>query len=207
MFFDVSLVRRWAGRDLAVDIRSDRRLTALVGPSGAGKTTILNMIAGLIRPDRGRIVVGGETLFDSERHIDLRPDARGIGYVFQDNRLFPHMSVARNLRYGARRAGPAAAMIDEASLLNVLGIGHLMGRSPVTLSGGEARRVAIGRALLSGPRLLLLDEPLTSLDAARAEELLKAIERIRDAFAIPILYVSHNAAEIERLTGGIAIRL
>lgn len=204
MFFDVAVCKRWAARDLTVEIRSGHRLTALVGPSGAGKTTVLNMIAGLIRPDAGRISVDGVTLFDSDRGIDLPPHRRSIGYVFQDNRLFPHLSVARNLRYGARRAAKGTPVIDEAAMLDVLGIGQLLGRSPATLSGGEARRVAIGRALLSGPRLLLLDEPLTSLDAARAEDMLAMIERIRDSLSIPILYVSHNTAEIERLTDQVA---
>lgn len=203
MFFDIAIRKRWAGRDLSLDLRSDRSLTALVGASGAGKTTVLNMIAGLIRPDAGRIAVGGATLFDQDRGVDLPPDSRGVGYVFQDNRLFSHMSVARNLRYGAHRAGKEAA-IDESALLDVLGIGHLLDRAPSTLSGGEARRVAIGRALLSGPRLLLLDEPLTSLDTSRAEEMLRMIERIRDVFSIPILYVSHNPAEIARLTDRVA---
>lgn len=204
MFFDISIRKRWAGRELTLSLHSDRRLTALVGASGAGKTTVLNMIAGLIRPDAGRIVVGGATLFDPDRGIDLPPDRRGVGYVFQDNRLFPHMTVARNLRYGARRAGAGNAGIDEATLLDVLGIGHLLDRAPPTLSGGEARRVAIGRALLSRPRLLLLDEPLTSLDAARADDMLTAIERIRDYLSVPILYVSHNPAEIARLTDRVA---
>lgn len=204
MFFDISIRRRWAGRALSIDIRSERRLTALVGASGAGKTTVLNMIAGLIRPDSGRIAVGDMTLFESGQRINLPPEARGVGYIFQDNRLFPHMTVARNLRYGLGRARGGATVADETALLDILGIGHLLDRAPSTLSGGEARRVAIGRALLSGPRLLLLDEPLTSLDAARAEEMLKVIERIRDTLSIPMLYVSHNVAEIERLTDHVA---
>lgn len=178
-------------------------ITALFGRSGAGKTSVLDMIAGLARPDAGRIVVDGRVLFDAERGIDLKPEARGCGYVFQDYRLFPHMSVEGNLRYGWRLAEPDARWIRFEQVVEFLGLARLMARRPRQLSGGEAQRVAIGRALLSGARFLLMDEPLSSLDAARREEILRVIERIRDELALPILYVSHDRREVERLAGQI----
>ncbi len=174
-------------------------LTALFGHSGAGKTTVLNMIAGLLRPDRGRIAVAGEVLFDSAAGINLPPEARACGYVFQDIRLFPHRRVRDNLLYGWRLAQPARRWITPTEVIDFLGIGDLLDRAPRTLSGGEAQRVAIGRALLSGPRVLLMDEPLSSLDAARRGEIMTLIERIRDELQLPILYVSHDRAEVERL--------
>ena len=169
---------------------------AVTGPSGAGKTTLLNCIAGLRRPLSGRIRVGGETLYDGAAGIDLPPERRRAGYVFQDLRLFPHKTVAANLAYGER---PETALMSRAEALAFLGIAHLAQRYPATLSGGEAKRVAIGRALLAAPKFLLLDEPLTSLDAARGEEILRLLERIRDELALPILLVSHAAAEVARL--------
>ena len=175
-------------------------VTALFGRSGAGKTTIIQAVAGVVRPDRGRIVVDGEAYFDSARGIDVPIERRRAGYVFQDARLFPHMSVARNLRYGQRRARGAYAEIGFEAVVDLLGIGHLLDRRPHTLSGGERQRVAIGRALLSQPRLLLMDEPLAALDAARKAEILPYLERLRDEMKLPILYVSHSIEEVLRLS-------
>jgi len=201
MSFEISLRHTVGGRTIALDLASDARLTALVGPSGAGKTTILNCIAGLAHPDEGRIVVEGVTLFDAALSVDLPPERRGAGYVFQDLRLFPHLRVAQNLAFGERLAPTDRRWIAHEEIVDLLGIGHLLRRWPATLSGGEARRVAIGRALLSAPRFLLLDEPTASLDAERVEALLALIERIRDQLAIPILLVSHDRGEVERLAG------
>jgi len=199
MSFEVSLRHRIGERAIALDFASDSPLTALVGASGAGKSTILNCIAGLARPDAGRIVVNGRVLFDAAQRIDLPPERRRAGYVFQDARLFPHLRVRANLAYGERFAPPGERWTTRDEVAGFLGIEHLLERWPATLSGGETRRVAIGRALLSGPRFLLLDEPLTSLDPARAEEITQSIERIRDELAIPALLVSHDWAEVERL--------
>ena len=201
MSFEVSVRRRLADVTVALDFASDALVTALVGPSGVGKTSLLNMIAGILRPDAGRIAVGGRTLFDAGTGIDLLPEARACGYVFQDDRLFPHLDVRANLLYGRRMARPDAGWAEYDEVVDLLGIGHLASRRPSTLSGGEARRVAIGRALLAGPEFLLLDEPLTSLDAARRDELLRTLERVRDQFARPILYVSHQEEEVRRIAG------
>ena len=201
MSFEILLRHRIGDRDIALDLQTSAPLTALVGQSGAGKSTVLNCIAGLIRPDRGRITIGGETLFDSARGVNLPPERRRAGYVFQDMRLFPHRKVAANLAYGERLAQPGERWITMAEVVELMGIGTLLDRWPATLSGGEAKRVAIGRALLAAPRFLLLDEPLASLDAERAEGIAGAIERIRDELAIPILLVSHDRAEVARLAG------
>lgn len=174
-------------------------ITALFGPSGSGKSTAIRLIAGLERPARGRIVVGGETLLDTARGIAVPPHRRGIGLVFQDALLFPHLSVRANLTYGRWFTPRARRRVGFQPVVEVLGIGHLLDRRPATLSGGERQRVAIGRALLTTPRLLLMDEPLASLDAARKLELLPFIERLRDEFAIPIIYVSHAVEEVARL--------
>jgi len=200
MSFEIALRHRIGETDIALDAHFTEPLTALVGPSGIGKTTVLNMIAGLVQPDCGRIAVNGNVLFDSAAGIGLPPEMRRAGYVFQDNRLFPHMRVRANLAYGERLSRPEHRWIGQAEVVAFLGIGHLLDRWPATLSGGEARRVAIGRALLAAPRFLLMDEPLTSLDAARGEEILRVVERIRDELAIPILYVSHSPLEVARLT-------
>lgn len=196
MSFEVDLAKRLGEAEIAVSFASDAGVTALFGPSGSGKTSILNMIAGLLMPDRGRILVGGEKLFGEG--VNLPPEARHAGYVFQDGRLFPHLRVRANLLYGAAR-GQSGVTLDE--VVDLLGLAPLLGRWPRTLSGGEAQRVAIGRALLSNPRFLLLDEPLASLDRARADEIMTMIERVRDALRLPILYVSHNRAEVDRLAG------
>jgi molybdate transport system ATP-binding protein len=198
MSFDIRINRRMGpDAEVATRFASGPGLTALFGPSGAGKSSILNMVAGLIRPDAGHIIVAGETLFDAARGIDLPPERRRCGYVFQDGRLFPHRRVRWNLLYGAKRAAGEGMGLDEVAAF--LGIGHLLDRWPRSLSGGEASRVAIGRALLSGPRFLLLDEPLASLDAARREEVTALIERVRDGLGLPILHVSHDRTEVDRL--------
>jgi molybdate transport system ATP-binding protein len=196
MSFEIRVTKRRGERVFGADVVTDAPIAALFAPSGAGKTTLLNMVAGLVRPDEGRIAVAGETLFDAGEAIDLPPERRRAGYVFQDRRLFPHLSVRANLLYG-RREGDRA--LDIGHVLGLLGIEHLLDRWPATLSGGEAQRVAIGRALLSAPRFLLLDEPLSHLDHARREEIMRVIERLRDETGLPMLYVTHDAAEIERL--------
>ena len=191
------------GEGIRVDFTATAGLTALFGPSGAGKTSLLDAVAGLLRPREGRIVAGGEVLFDSVAGVALRPERRACGYVFQDDRLFPHRRVRDNLLYGWKLAPPFRRWMTLDEATSFLGIGHLLHRMPATLSGGEAQRVAIGRALLSGPKFLLMDEPLSSLDVPRREEIMGVIERIRDELKLPILYVSHDRAEVERLAGQI----
>ncbi len=173
-------------------------ITALFGRSGAGKTTLVNLLAGLVRPDRGRIAVGGEVLFSAEEGIDVPPERRRLGYVFQEGRLFPHYSVHGNLTYGRRRGARGGAIGFDA-VVALLGLGALLDRRPGDLSGGEKQRVAIGRALLAEPRLLLMDEPLASLDAPRKAEILPFIEKLRDELHLPVIYVSHAMEEIVRL--------
>ena len=190
MSFDLDLRKRIGDTDIACRVEPGQGLTVLFGPSGAGKTSVLNMVAGLVTPDAGHVRVGGETLFGEG--ANLLPEQRRAGYVFQEPRLFPHLKVRANLLYGAGEATSLGA-------IDFLGIGHLLDRWPRTLSGGEARRVAIGRALLSSPRFLLLDEPLSSLDRARREEIMVVIERLRDEAGLPILMVTHDRAEAERL--------
>ena len=199
MSFEINVRRRIGEMDLRLDMQAGPGLTALFGPSGAGKTSLLNMVAGLLRPDEGRIAVDGKVLFDSRTGINLPPEQRRAGYVFQDGRLFPHKRVRANLLYGFHLATPEHRWLDFEEAVAFLGIGHLLDRSPATLSGGEAQRVAMGRALLSGPRFLLMDEPLSSLDAPRRAEIMIVIEHIRDRLKLPILYVSHDRAEVERL--------
>jgi molybdate transport system ATP-binding protein len=199
MSFEISILVKRGDIRIPTSFISSERLVALFGPSGAGKTSILDSVAGLLRPSGGRIVVDDAVLFDSEARIDLPPERRACGYVFQDGRLFPHRNVRDNLLYGWRLAPEARRWMSLAEAVDFLGIGDLLARMPRTLSGGEAQRVSIGRALLSGPRFLLMDEPLSSLDAARREEILTVIERIRDELRLPVLYVSHDRAEVDRL--------
>lgn len=199
MSFKVDIRHSFGDTRIAERFEAGAGITALFGPSGAGKTSILNMIAGLIAPDDGQIEVDGVALFDSEAGVNIPPEQRRLGYVFQDTRLFPHKRVRANLLYGQTLAPPEARWMSLDEAVNFLGISHLLDRWPATLSGGEAQRVAIGRALLSGPKFLLMDEPLSSLDNARRGEIMAVIERIRDEMKLPILYVSHDRAEIDRL--------
>jgi molybdate transport system ATP-binding protein len=178
-------------------------VTALFGRSGAGKTTLVNLIAGLLRPDRGAITLDGTVLTDTGRRLNVPAHRRQVGYVFQEGRLFPHLSVKGNLAYGYRAGRPHDRSLDEVVAL--LGIGALLDRRPAALSGGEKQRVAIGRALLCGPRLLLMDEPLASLDAPRRAEILPYIERLRDDLRLPIVYVSHSLDEVMRLADTVVL--
>ncbi|MFC0204802.1 ATP-binding cassette domain-containing protein [Novosphingobium soli] len=199
MSFDIAVTLIRGALRLDYAFAAGPGLTALFGPSGAGKSTLLDAIAGLVRPSSGRIAIAGTVLFDREERIDLPPERRRCGYVFQDLRLFPHRTVRDNLQFGRRRASPAHRWLGWDDALGLLGIGALLDRMPATLSGGEAQRVAIGRALLSSPAFLLMDEPLASVDADRRAEILGLIERIRDELRLPILYVSHDRAEVDRL--------
>jgi molybdate transport system ATP-binding protein len=184
---------------------SEGRVTGLFGASGAGKTSLINIIAGLLRPDRGKISIDGETLDDTSARTHVAVHRRRIGYVFQDARLFPHLDVRKNLDYGRRmnRLAQEAALWQRVTEL--LDIGHLLDRRPGKLSGGERQRVALGRALLSRPRLLLLDEPLGSLDEERKDEILPYLVRLRDEAGVPMVYVSHDLSEMRKLATQIAI--
>ena len=184
---------------LEVAFTAEAPIVGLFGRSGAGKTCLVNALAGVSRPERGTIVVNGVTLFDSACRIDVPPERRRLGYVFQDDLLFPHLDVESNLLYGFHRAPRAERVIDPEHVIELLGLRSLLERLPTALSGGERQRVAIGRALLAQPRLLLMDEPLASLDVNRREEVLRYIELLRDDLHIPIVYVSHSVAEITRL--------
>jgi molybdate transport system ATP-binding protein len=184
---------------LAARLDAAGGVTALFGPSGSGKTSIVNMIAGLVAPDRGRIALDDEVLFDSGTRTNVPAHRRRIGMVFQEGRLFPHLSVAQNLDYGRWMNALALDAAERERIVALLDIGHLLKRRPGRLSGGERQRVAIGRALLTKPRLLLLDEPLASLDRARKLEILPYLARLRDEAHVPMIYVSHQAGEIQRL--------
>lgn len=180
-------------------------VTAVFGRSGSGKTSIVQAVAGLARPDRGRITLGDRVLFDSENGHWVPPHKRRIGYVFQDGRLFPHLSVAQNLGFGARFSPFRSSVKSESHIIDMLGISHLLDRRPGGLSGGEKSRVALGRALLSSPELLLMDEPLAALDEPRKEEILPYLERLRDEGGPPVLYVSHSVAEVARLADDLVL--
>ncbi|WP_336486420.1 molybdenum ABC transporter ATP-binding protein [Methylobacterium nigriterrae] len=202
----VALARRMGAFRLDIAFAAGPGLTALFGRSGSGKTSVITLMAGLGRPDRGRIVVTGETLLDTDRGIDVPAHRRRVATVFQEARLLPHLSVRGNLGYGRffARGRPGPALPFEA-VVEMLGIGHLLQRRPAGLSGGERQRVAIGRALLAKPRLLLMDEPLAALDEARKAEILPYIERLRDEAGVPIVYVSHAVAEVARLASTVVV--
>lgn len=193
----VSIQKRLGDFHLETTFEAPAGVTAIFGPSGSGKTSVVNAFAGLMRPDAGRICVDGTVLFDAENRIDLPPQRRRIGYVFQDARLFPHMTVLRNLHYGGSH--------DAARIIDLLGLGDLLDRMPSGLSGGERQRVALGRALMCDPQMLLMDEPLAALDVPRKAEILPYIERLRDEVQIPILYVTHDVSEVARLATTLVI--
>jgi molybdate transport system ATP-binding protein len=195
----VDIAKQLGEFSLSASFESEGRVTGLFGASGAGKTSLINVIAGLLKPDRGTIAVDGETLDDTAARVHVPPYRRRIGYVFQDARLFPHLDVRQNLDYGRRMNALADDPAQRKRVTDLLDIGHLMDRRPGKLSGGERQRVALGRALLSKPRLLLLDEPLGSLDEGRKVEILPYLVRLRDEAGIPMVYVSHDAAELRQL--------
>ncbi|MBX3566881.1 MAG: molybdenum ABC transporter ATP-binding protein [Rhizobiaceae bacterium] len=199
MSLSVAVSHRLGSFSIDAAFESSGRLTALFGPSGSGKTSLVNMIGGLIRPERGRIAADGTTFVDTQARLWLPAHRRRIGYVFQDARLFPHLTVRQNLGYGRFFTPRRERYADFDGVVDMLGIGHLLDRRPSTLSGGEKQRVAIGRALIASPKIMLMDEPLAALDEARKSEILPYIERLRDETRIPIVYVSHSAAEVARL--------
>jgi len=202
---EVELTHRFGDFELSAAFSLEARgLVAVFGPSGSGKTSLINFIAGLLRPQHGRIVFNGKVLCDTRAGIHAPPYRRHIGYVFQDSLLFPHLSVRNNLIYG-NPGDEAGNSISFERVVEVLGIGDLLARQPHTLSGGERSRVALGRALLSQPQLLLMDEPLSSLDGARKQEVMTLIEQVRDQFMVPIIYVTHSVDEILRLAGNLVL--
>jgi molybdate transport system ATP-binding protein len=202
----LSVVKRWEGFKLRAQLDAPTPgIVALFGRSGCGKTTLINIISGLLKPDEGRVELDGIVLTDTRERVAIPVERRRIGYVFQDSRLFPHLGVLANLRYGLRRASRGSRSIGLDEVLALLGLEPLLARRPYQLSGGERQRVALGRALLSQPRLLLLDEPLAALDAARREEVLPYLERLRDELSIPMVYVSHQLEEVLRLATQVAL--
>src|SRR5712671_84051 len=205
MTIEVDVAHRLGVFALEVRFTSEGRLTAFFGQSGAGKTSLVNVIGGLVRPYRGRIAVDGTTLVDTTCGIFVPPHRRRVGYVFQEGRLFPHLTVRQNLMFGRWFRPPQERKVQLETVLDLLGIGHLLQRRPGALSGGEKQRVAIGRALLASPRLLLMDEPLAALDDERKAEILPFIERLRDEANVPIIYVSHSLSEVGRLANSIVV--
>ncbi|NIZ62921.1 molybdenum ABC transporter ATP-binding protein [Sedimentitalea sp. CY04] len=193
--------------DLTVDVafQAPNGITALFGKSGSGKTTVINAVAGLLTPNDGRIATQSEVLFDSNAKINVPVHRRRLGYVFQDSRLFPHLTVQGNLTYGMRFAPKQSTGPNLEDITELLGITPLLHRRSGSLSGGEKQRVAIGRALLSHPRMLLMDEPLAALDSARKDEILPFLEQLRDTTGVPILYVSHSVAEVARLATTVVV--
>ena len=190
---------------LELDAALSAHVTAVFGPSGAGKTSLLEAVAGLRPPQRGRIVLSGRVLDDAAAGIRVPPRQRAVGYVTQDDSVFPHLSVAGNLRYGAGRGAARKPPLGEDRVVDTLGLASLLDRRPATLSGGERRRVALGRALLSAPEILLLDEPLSGLDRPLKERVLEHLLRVKEAFPLPILYVTHEAAEVAALADEVVV--
>ncbi len=205
MSLSVRLQHSLPGISLDLSFDAPPGVTVLFGRSGSGKTTIVNAAAGLLRPEAGRMAIDDWVLFDTEKNRWLPPHRRRLGYIFQEGRLFPHLTVRQNLAYGRWFAPRASRREDPGKVVEMLGIGHLLDRRPALLSGGEKQRVAIGRALLASPRLILADEPLASLDAARKAEILPYFERLRDEISVPVLYVTHSADEVARLATSVVV--
>ncbi|MDE2184307.1 MAG: molybdenum ABC transporter ATP-binding protein [Alphaproteobacteria bacterium] len=205
MSLEVRINHRLGGFALAAEFSTGGRVTALFGPSGAGKSSIVRAVAGLLRPDEGRIAVDGAVLVDTAAHLFVRAEQRRVAVVFQDARLFPHMSVQQNLLFGWRRSSAKADASTIARVVDLLALGGLLHRSPRRLSGGEKSRVALGRALLSSPAMLLLDEPLAALDAARRNEILPYLETLARQTQLPMLYVSHSVEEVARLADSVVV--
>lgn len=211
MTLSVRLQHGFGGFSLDLAFDAGAGVTALFGRSGSGKTTVVNAVAGLLRPTEGRVVADGVVLLDTAAAVFVPPHRRRVGYVFQDARLFPHLTVRQNLAYGrwfagrGAGAGSGAGVADVGRVVELLGLGPLLGRRPGTLSGGERQRVALGRAILTSPRLLLMDEPLAALDEQRKAEILPYLERLRDDLRLPILYVSHSVAEVARLASTVVL--
>lgn len=205
MSLSVALRHRFEGFDLDARFDAPKGVTVLYGRSGSGKTTIINALAGLLTPRSGRIATDDWVLFDSEKGTHLPPHRRRIGYIFQEGRLFPHLTVEQNLNYGRWFSASRVPDADRTRIIDMLGIGDFLDRRPERLSGGEKQRVAIGRSLLANPKLLLADEPLSALDEARKEEILPYFERLRDELDVPILYVTHAAAEVTRLATTVVV--
>jgi molybdate transport system ATP-binding protein len=198
MGFDLTLTHRFSAFELDISLKGDSGVTVLFGPSGAGKTSVIRAMAGLLTPDQGRITLAGQDVFCSKRQINIPVHKRGVGYVFQDARLFPHKSVAQNLRFNC------TAPIDR-DLIERLGIAHLLGRRTHGLSGGEAQRVAFARALMHARHMLLLDEPLAALDTPRKAAILPYLDQLKSKSALPMLYVTHSVEELARLADQVVI--
>lgn len=205
MSLSVKIFKALPSFELDVSFEVEGGVTALFGPSGAGKTTIVKAVAGITAPDAGVIKIAGQTVYDETRKVNLPAQKRAVGYVFQEPRLFPHMTVRSNLLFGAKSRGHVRDEPQFQAICDLLGLQDLLTRHPNALSGGEQQRVALGRALLSKPRLLLLDEPLSALDSARKAEILPYLERLRDDLNIPMLYVSHSVSEVARLATNVAL--
>jgi molybdate transport system ATP-binding protein len=205
MKLDIALTKRLEQFTLDVAFHSTAPVLGLFGRSGSGKTTLVNCLAGIATPDRGRIVIDDTVLFDSKQGVNLPPEERRVGYVFQDALLFPHLNVEGNLHYGARLNKHAGAVMPAQDIIRLLGLENLLSRRPAMLSGGEKQRVAIGRALLANPRILLMDEPLASLDGERRHEILSYIEMLRDQLPIAIVFVSHSVSEVTRLADDLVL--
>jgi molybdate transport system ATP-binding protein len=201
----IHVARELAHFSLDVQVDCPHIVTAVFGPSGSGKTTLLNLVAGLLRPDRGAISIDGELLFSAAQGIDLPPERRRVGYVFQDDLLFPHLTVRQNLRYGYDLLPSGARRFKVDRIVDLLELQPLLDRRPGLLSGGERQRVALGRAILASPRLLLMDEPLASLDQGLKDRIIPYLRHIRSDLSVPILYVSHSVAEILQLTGQVIV--
>jgi molybdate transport system ATP-binding protein len=201
----IHVTRTLAPFTLDIQVDCPYTVTAVFGPSGSGKTSLLNLVAGLLRPDRGTITIDGEPLFSAKQGLDLPPERRRVGYVFQDDLLFPHLTVRQNLRYGYDLLPARARRFQVNPIVDLLELGPLLERHPGLLSGGERQRVALGRAILASPRLLLMDEPLAALDQGLKDRIMPYLRHIRSDLAIPMLYVSHSVAEILQLTGQVIV--